>query len=214
MKNKYYAYRIPSSGTKGIVDNWEECEKKVSGKPNAAYKSFKTREDAEQWLEAGADYSFKKDLELGIYFDAGTGRGNGVEASVTDEKGKNLLSEALSKKELNEFGKLVLSKNETNNYGELLAMKFALELAINSDARKGRSPDQKRRGKKIKKIFGDSRLVINHWSRGFVKIENVSRETLELIDEVFELREKFENSGGAVIYIAGEDNPADLGFHK
>ena len=110
-----------------------------------------------------------------------------------------MLSETLSKKELNEFGKLALAEDETNNYGELLAMKFALQIA---------------KKKKVKKIFGDSRLVINHWSKGFVKMENVSRETLELIDEVFELREKFENSGGAVIYVSGENNPADLGFHK
>lgn len=199
MRNKYYAYQVPSSGERGIAESWNDCEKKVSGKPNAKFKSFKTKKDAEEWLEAGADYSFKKDLEPGIYFDAGTGRGNGVEVSVTNEKGENLLSEALSKKELNKFGKLVLKKDETNNYGELLAMKFALEITIK---------------KKNKKIFGDSRLVINHWSKGFVKIENVSRETLELIDEVFELREKFENSGGAIIHVAGEDNPADLGFHR
>jgi len=199
MKNKYYAYHIPSINESGILNSWEECEKKVSGRANAAYKSFKTRKEAEQWLEAGADYSFKKDFEPGIYFDAGTGRGMGVEASVTDEKGENLLSKILSHDELNEFGKLVLGNDVTNNYGELLAMKFALKLAIK---------------KKVKKIFGDSRLVINHWSKGFVKIENVSRGTLELIDEVFDLRKKFEDSGGAVIHVAGEDNPADLGFHK
>ncbi len=199
MKNRYYAYYVPSSGTKGIADSWRECEKKVSGKPNAKYKGFKTKKEAKKWLELGADYSIKKECEPGVYFDAGTGRGKGVEVSVTDENGENLLSEILTKKELNKFGKLVLEKDFTNNYGELLGMKFALQIA---------------KKKKVKKIFGDSRLVINHWSRGFVKIENVSEETLELIDEVFELREKFENSGGAVIYVAGEDNSADLGFHK
>jgi ribonuclease HI len=198
MRNKYYAYRLPS-GESGIVDNWKDCEKKVSGKPNAKFKGFPVKKEAEEWLGAGADYSVKKDLEPGIYFDAGTGRGKGVEASVTDEKGKNLLSEDLTGKKLNEFGKLVLENGFTNNYGELLAMKFALELA---------------KKKKVKKIFGDSKLAINYWSKGFVKIENINQETLELIDEVFSLREKFEKSGGAVIHISGRDNPADLGFHK
>ena len=37
-------------------------------------------------------------LEPGIYFDAGTGRGAGVEISVTDEQGKNLLHKALAQK--------------------------------------------------------------------------------------------------------------------
>jgi len=213
MKNKYYAYRLPS-GESGIVDNWKDCEKKVSGKPNTRFKGFPTKKEAEEWLGAGADYSVKKNLEPGIYFDAGTGRGKGVEVSVTDEKGKNLLSEKLAGKKLNQFGKLVLGSEFTNNYGELLAMKFALELAINSDALKGRSLDRKRRGNKIKKIFGDSKLVINFWSKGFVKVENINEETLELIDKIFALREKFEKSGGAVIHVSGRDNPADLGFHK
>jgi ribonuclease HI len=122
-----------------------------------------------------------------------------VEVSVTDEKGKNLLSEKLAGKKLNEFGKLVLENGLTNNYGELLAMKFALELAKKN---------------KAEKIFGDSKLVINYWSKGFVKVENINQETLELIDKVCALREKFEKSGGAVIHVSGRDNPADLGFHK
>lgn len=199
MKSRYYAYYVPSTGKSGVTDNWQECEKLVSGKQNARYKSFKTKKEAEKWLKTGADYSFKKEVEAGIYFDAGTGRGKGVEVSVTNEKGENLLQKILPKKNLNKFGKYVLTNGLTNNYGELLALKFALKIAVKP---------------KIKKIFGDSRIVINYWSKGFVKIENVSQETLELIDEVGVLREKFEKNGGAVIYVSGEDNPADLGFHR
>lgn len=198
-KNKYYAYYIPSKNISGITDNWQECEKLVSGKPNAKYKGFQTKKEAGGWLKIGADYSFKNEAEPGIYFDAGTGRGQGVEVSVTDEKGKNLLTEIMPKKNLNKFEKYILADNFTNNYGELLALKFALKIAAK---------------KKIKKIFGDSRLVINYWSKGFVKMENVSRETLELIDEVFILRQKFEKNRGVIIYVEGKNNPADLGFHK
>ncbi len=199
MKNKYYAYYIPSTDVNGITDNWKQCEKKVSGKPNARYKGFQTKKEAEEWLKIGADYSFKSEAEPGIYFDAGTGRGQGVEVSVTDEKGKNFLTEVMPKKNLNKFGKYVLAGGFTNNYGELLGCKFALEIALK---------------KKIKKVFGDSKLVINYWSRGFVKKESFSRELFELVDEVLALKNKFEKNGGALIYISGGNNPADLGFHK
>jgi len=198
-QNKYYAYYIPSIGVSGLTDSWKECEKLVSGKPNARYKGFQAKKEAEEWLKIGADYYAKSEAEPGIYFDAGTGRGYGVEVSVTDEKGRNLLISIMLKKHLNEFEKYTLADNFTNNYGELLALKFALKIAIK---------------KKVKHIFGDSRLVINYWSKGFVKIENVSKETFDLIDEVFALREKFEKKGGVIIYVAGKNNPADLGFHK
>jgi len=198
-KNKYYAYYIPSTDVRGTTDSWKECEELVSGKPNARYKGFKIKKEAEEWLKIGADYSFKKKVKSGIYFDAGTGRGQGVEVSVTDENGKNLLSEVMPKKNLNKFGKHVLAGDLTNNYGELMGYKFALEIALK---------------KKIKKVFGDSKLVINYWSRGFVKKESFSRELLELIDEVIALKNKFEKKGGILIYISGENNPADLGFHR
>jgi len=200
MKDKkYFAYYISSTAANGITDSWEECKKWVFGKSNARYKSFKTKKEAEEWLKAGADYSLKNDFEQGIYFDAGTGRGEGVEVSVTNEKGRNFLDKILSKKNLNKFGKYVLGGDETNNYGELLAFDLALKIAAK---------------KKIKKIFGDSRLVINFWSKGFVKTKNVSQKTLKLVNEVFVLREKFEKDGGKIRRISGDDNPADLGFHK
>lgn len=200
-KKKYYAYFVPSEGRQGITDDWGECEKIVSGKVGARYKAFEVREDAEQWLAQGAMYENKKatKLERGIYFDAGTGRGEGVEVSVTDEKGRNLLHKALSREELNRFGKHLLDDSSaTNNYGELLALKYALKIA------------QK---EKVKKIFGDSRLVIDYWSKWRVKRKDLPAATAALADEVSAMREKFEKKGGAVTRIAGAHNPADLGFH-
>ncbi len=199
-KKKYYAYLVPR-GRQGITDNWKECEAMVSGKPGARFKAFDTRADAEAWLGGGAQYEAKKTPKLGpgIYFDAGTGRGNGVEISVTDEKGKDLLHKALSKEELNRFGKhLLRSSGATNNYGELLALRYALQIA---------------KKEKIKNIFGDSKLVIEYWSRWRIKRKEVARETVELADEVSALREAFEENGGAVERISGDHNPADLGFH-
>ena len=161
-KKKYYAYFVPTGGAKGkagVTDSWTVCEKLVSGKTGARFKAFESRADAEAWLGQGAMYESRAarphpKLEPGIYFDAGTGRGEGVEISVTDEKGKNLLHKAVSKSDLNKFGKHRVGEDATNNYGELLALRYALEIA---------------RADGIKKIFGDSKLVIDFWSRWRIK---------------------------------------------
>ena len=82
-KRKYYAYLVPGekglpAGRQGIVDNWPECQEFVVGKPGAKFKGFESEEAAEAWLEAGADYKLKNiAVEDGIYFDSGTGAGNG-----------------------------------------------------------------------------------------------------------------------------------------
>jgi viroplasmin and RNaseH domain-containing protein len=201
-KQKYYAYFVPGKNVKGVTADWKTCEKMVSGKPGARFRAFDNKKEAEQWLEHGARYEVKMvpKREPGIYFDAGTGRGNGVEISVTDEKGKNLLHKTLSKGDLNRFGKhRVENDSATNNYGELLALRYALEIA---------------RKEKIKKVFGDSKLVIEFWSQWRIKRKELPEETVELADEVSALREKFEESGGSVERISGDFNPADLGFHS
>ena len=78
-------------------------------------------------------------------------------------------------------------------------MKYALQIA----AKEG-----------IKKIFGDSKLVLSYWSKGRVKDNTLSDNAYDLIDEVAGLRKEFEADGGIVNYISGDDNPADLGFHR
>jgi viroplasmin and RNaseH domain-containing protein len=204
-KNKYYAYFVPTSGSKsveGITEDWKKCEKIVSGKTGARFKAFTNRAEAEQWVAQGAVYEPKPPapkLEKGIYFDAGTGRGDGVEVSVTDENGKDLLHKVIAQGELNKFGKQnVATATATNNYGELLALKYALAIAEKEG---------------IKKIFGDSKLVIEFWSQWKIKRKEVAAETVELADEVSALRESFEEKGGSVQRISGDHNPADLGFH-
>jgi len=199
-KNRFYAYFF-SENKKGICDNWQECERLVRGK-NVRYRGFSSRREAEEWLAAGAEYEIRQPVKLepGIYFDAGTGRGRGVEISVTDETGKDLLDKVLPKKKLNKFHKhLVTGKDVTNNYGELLAAKYALALALKEG---------------VKKIFGDSKLVVDFWSEGIMREKLLSLRTKKLVREVVKLRKKFENSGGIMGRISGDDNPADLGFHR
>ena len=133
-KPKYYAYFIPPNGSTGVTNDWKKTEKLVIGKTGARFKAFDNKKDAELWLAHGARYEAKpaqyKKLQAGIYFDAGTGRGEGVEISVTDEKGTNLLHKAIPRSELNTFGKhLIGSESATNNYGEP-SLRFAMGIEI------------------------------------------------------------------------------------
>jgi ribonuclease HI len=204
-KKKYYAYFVPATKKQGVTDDWAACEKMVKGVNGARYRSFENEIDALRWLKAGALYETKpvrpyRKLEPGIYFDAGTGRGDGVEVSVTDEHGKNLLQKAFSKTELNRFGKhLIKNPEATNNYGELLALRSALEIAVKEN---------------VKRIVGDSKLVIEYWSKWRMKAKDLPEETVALAREVAKMREAFEKGGGKISRISGGENPADLGFHK
>lgn len=212
MSLKFYAYIIEHSQEQNIVNDWEECKKKVSG-TKARYKSFKTQEEAKAWLAAGAKYEknqekkIKKEmkqnqiLEEGLYFDAGTGRGRGVEVRLTDKSGQSLLkgTKYTKKLKLNEYENFELGFDKTNNYGELLGLYLALDIALE-------------RG--IKKIFGDSHLVIFFWSIGKYHPEKLEEATVKLILATIQKRKKFEEKGGSISYVSGDINPADLGFHK
>ena len=196
-KRKYYAYSVDIE--KGITESWPECQRIVSGIPAAKYKSFESRGEAERWLEAGANYSVKHiAAEAGIYFDAGTGGGKGVEINVTDNRGNGLLWKVLPESKLSEKGHYLIRDNVTNNFGELLACRYALQIALETGTMK---------------IFGDSALVLDYWSKGHVKNDKRS-ETIALADEVAQLRKKFEHRGGWLGQISGGANPADLGFHR
>ena len=181
---------------------------KVSGK-KARYKSFKSLLEAQNWLNSGANYEKKEKKNLtelyselerdAIYFDAGTGRGNGVEVRLTDFDGNSLLHKIMDKKIINEFGNYYVADTRTNNFGELVGIYTAFVYA-------------KKYGTKI--ICGDSSLVIEYWTKGQYNSSKLESDTVELIKKTALMRNEFEKRGGTVKKISGDVNPADLGFHK
>lgn len=206
MAQKFYAYIIEKENIKNVVNTWSECQSFTKGK-NARYKSFKTQDEAWNWLDNGGVYENKKEilaekklsLEEGIYFDAGTGRGIGVEVRVTDRFGNSLLSKVLPKEMINSFNNYLAPEGSTNNYGELIGCYLALKLALKTNSFK---------------IFGDSKLVIEYWINGFFNSQNLNEKTINLISKTKFLKDEFEKLGGEIIHISGDINPADLGFHK
>lgn len=197
-EQRFYAYTIPQEHKSGITNTWKECEAKVRNAQSARFKSFSSKESAKEWIAKGAHYEQKEIFRPGIYFDAGTGRGNGVEVSVTNEKWETLLPFILPASKINSHGKYLVGNDITNNYGELLACSFALQIALKL---------------KAKKIYGDSSLIINYWSHGFMKKNLLPLKTVQLAENVKALQTEFKAHGGTIELISGSANPADLGFH-
>ncbi|MGL4307845.1 viroplasmin family protein [Cetobacterium sp. SF1] len=206
MGKKFYAYILVETNHCNIVTDWELCKKNISGK-KSRYKSFKTEEEAQNWLKEGGIYedkkskimALKKSLVPGIYFDAGTGRGIGVEVRVTDINGNSYLPEYMPTYMVNEFGNYLAPEGSTNNYGELIGLYLAMDIALKEN---------------LLNIFGDSNLVINYWSKGAFKRDSLKEKTVSLIEKVVVKRKKFEKLGGSISHVSGDINPADLGFHK
>ncbi len=192
-----------------IVTNWAECKRIVEGEKGARYKSFDSIEKARKWLDEGALYTSKKtDIQneknrldkKAIYFDSGTGRNGSVEISVTDYEGIPLLFKAVPEGRITKYGTMILDKDMTNNFGELAALFIALKVAKKLH---------------LKKICGDSKLVIDYWSKGLVsKKKQSDSQLMTLIKRVSKMRKEFENNGGKIERIKGSINPADIGFHK
>lgn len=201
FKQKFYGCFFINNGNFSIFDNWEDCKNKVE-QFECRYKSFKSYKEAEEWCKSGAKYTTKKSIQKnlpdGIYFDAGTGRGIGVESKVSYKDGISLLPKYFPNENINEFGNLSLGIFKTNNFGELKALDMALDIALKNN---------------ILEIFGDSSLIINYWSKGHIK-SDIDLETIKLAKIVSKKRELFEKLGGTISYISGDYNPADLGFHK
>lgn len=206
-KNSFYAYT--QEGRSGIVRNWEECEAKVRGR-SARYKGFPSFAEAKAWLASGATYPDKaaakrKEREAlpenGVFVDAGTGAGLGVEVKVTDREGFSLLDQCLPPKRITPRGTSLLEPGRTNNYGELLALLLGIRIAKKLGA---------------KSVYSDSALVLDFWSLGHVtaKKRQEDPELYVLATKTFAERLEFERAGGRCLKISGGINPADLGYHR
>jgi ribonuclease HI len=90
-----------------------------------------------------------------------------------------------------------------NNGAELLALIAGLRIALHC---KGRYTE----------IYSDSDLCIRFWSINVTskKKKLMDPNKVKFIEELIDLRKQFEAMGGKITKISGDDNVADLGFHK
>ena len=137
-------------------------------------------------------------------------------ASITDSNGNDLICKNLQL--FNEFilldvntpkggYKIIQSKfndvkSQQINGAELLAMVGGLKLALKHG---------------IKKICSDSNLIVNWWSQNKVNPhtkKKMDNDKIKYIEQCYLLRNQFIQEGGEIIKISGDNNPADLGYHK
>lgn len=191
------------STTLSVIDSLKLLDKKDKNKDKKDKKE-KTDEKEKE----------KIDVNNVIYVDGGHNKFTKDEAwaSVVDSNGvdlipkyKDLLSDmTLKNVKLPKGPRMIIVskfddvKSQQNNGAELLAMVAGLRIMI------------KEWNNKKSIINSDSQLIVDYWS---VKLKNINidKRKKKYIEECIELRKKFK---GEIKKISGDDNIADLGFHK
>lgn len=240
MINKFYAVRI--GRVPGIYSTWEECKKQVHGFSSAQYKSFTNRDECDKYLEGLTSSIADLKISTGmvspqpsllikrarLFVDGGHNKMTGDEAwgSVVDDCGKdvlplvtpNLLTDFKCKDVKLPTGprRVIVAKfgcgtfgvklKQQNNGAELLAMVAGLRIAVSVFSN-------------VSEVYSDSDLIVKWWSKSLSskKREELTRNDpikLKYIEELQRLRATFESKGGIITKISGDDNLADLGYHK
>ena len=124
--SKYYAVKIGRST--GIFTTWAECQKQTSGYPGAKFKSFKTKEEAENYLKDNIGVAKDVTEVEGIYayIDGSFDRKNGIYGSgvvIVDGDKTTEFKHAGNKEEYAELH---------NVAGEIEAAKFVMWYAVNN----------------------------------------------------------------------------------
>ena len=125
MASKYYAVR---NGRKtGIFESWAECQKQINGFSGAQYKSFLTKEEAENYLSNGVKTTSNIFEVDGVYayIDGSFDRENGIYGSgvvIVDGDKRHEYKHAGNKKDYAELH---------NVAGEIEAAKFVMWYAVN-----------------------------------------------------------------------------------
>lgn len=92
-------------------------------------------------------------------------------------------------------------KSQQNNGAEMLAMLIGLRIAVHNR-------------NVFHEIRSDSQLIVSFWSKKLNDKPGMDSRKKKFILEMIELRKQFESTGGKIVKISGDDNVADLGFHR
>ena len=234
---KFYAVR--NGRIPGVYQNWSDCNSQISGFPKAVYKSFQDHQSALDFVSFSISVpvntaeiqSFNRvehikkveefDKYMTIYVDGGFNKNTkpdawGCVVNCTGQDlilyNKHLLSDINIKNVFLPVGQRDVivcrfggSESQQNNGAELMATVAGLRIAI----------FYIRNGFPVKHIASDSKLVVEFWSK-YIKKESVDtfdHRKVAYIRELISLRKIFEDLGGSIIKISGDENPADLGYH-
>ncbi len=129
--SKYYA--VKNGLVPGIYNNWDDAKKQVINFKGAVYKSFKTMEEAEQFMTLGKEvYDFitiKKEIDLLIYTDGSCiNKIGGYGIVLIDNPNQDVRKNTHKE----EYGKVPYDPC-TNQISELYAIYIALTLINNKN---------------------------------------------------------------------------------
>lgn len=155
---------------------------------------------------------------MALFTDAGMNKYTGEYSwgSVVDENGndiiykfQDLLQDMIIENKFLPTGERYIIKvkfddvkTQQNNGGELCALVAGLRIALKTE---------------IQKIYCDSELLVKWWSKGNVNAKTFSKmdeNKKKFIDNLINLTKEFNTKGGEIVKISGDNNKADLGFHK
>ena len=90
---------------------------------------------------------------------------------------------------------------QQNNGAELMALVAAMRIALCINC---------------KVVASDSELLVSWWSKRLdtKKIGLMDPRKVQYVNELILLRKELEIRGGQLLKISGDNNPADLGYHK
>ncbi len=174
-KQKYYV--VWDGVNPGIYDSWTDCQAQIKGYPNAKYKSFPSKEIAEEAFY-GSDYEDnirsqqRRVIDPVLFYDEIEKDSMAVDAACSGNPG---IMEyrgvwTVDRVELFKMGPF---KNSTNNIGEFLALVHALAFL-------------KKLGKTKTTIYSDSRTGISWVRNKKVKTQlqknKANKDSFELID--------------------------------
>ena len=129
-------YAIHTGKETGIYNSWEECKKRVIGYPNAKFKKFKFKKDADFFVKNGFDLDIdsknidnniknNKDLDIyNIYTD-----GSFIKRKNDEYCGYGIYIPKLKKK----ISKKIVKGKKTNNRAELMAIIKSFKLFDKND---------------------------------------------------------------------------------
>lgn len=206
-KKKYYVVWVGRQT--GIFKTWEECNEQISGYPKAVYKSFKTKELAEQAFNSSSKEFIGKDIfETELTEEQLKDIGDPIKDSISVDGAWNTSTGIVEYQGVHtETGKILFKvgpfEDGTNNIVEFLAIVHALAYCKQN---------------KIKlPIYSDSRNAIS-WvrdiqARTYHNKSDKNVKLFELIDRAIKwLNENtYENEILKWETKAWGENPADFG---
>jgi len=183
-------YSVHKGKKTGIFNNWNECKINVQGFPNAIFKKFKKKEDAEYFLKHGNldnKNNFLENHDSIIVFTDGSCR-------TIDKKVYGGIGIYFGSNDLRNRKLPFIDSNITNNRAELYAIYQCLLILLNII--------KKEKNKNIKiKIYSDSEYSLKSttiWYKNWklnqwLDQNNNLRKNIDLIQKIVPILENHPN---------------------